>query len=273
MKLKNKTKIIAIIIISIMVCMITIFFYKSNDLKNTQAKAVESVERTSIENIRSECINRQQEESKRKTFVKALEEQKQAEKAAQEEQAKKVAQEEHVSAKSLNSETDTNLEQEPEPVSTALPNQAAFDNYISMVPANVMNHLYSDGWTLTLVTDAEVANIAADRGMSVEGQIGAMAMSDTKQIVVANRCPEKVIHEIGHAMMCTYTPYIVTSVINTCNAEKEAYIATFAPEPHNVSTTEEILAEAYIQYVLNGSTLQANCPGIYQILAEQTNRM
>ena len=260
--MKTKTMITTMIVVSILVSMLTIFFYKSDDLKNAQAKAVKSVERTSIENIRSECISRQQEESKRKTFIKALEEQEQAEKAAQEEQ---------VSAKSFNSETDTDLE--PELSSTALPNQAAFDNYISMVPANVMNHLYSDGWTLTLVSDAEVDNIAANRGMSVEGRIGAIAMSDTKQIVVANRCPEKVIHEIGHAMMYMYTPYIVTSVINTCNAEKDAYIATFAPEPHNVSTTEEILAEAYIQYVLNGSTLQANCPGIYQILTEQTNRM
>lgn len=268
MKIKTKTIIIAMIIISILVYILTTFLYKYNDLKNAQAKAVESVERTSIENVRSECINRQQEESKRKAFVKALEEQ---ERKQEQEQAEKAAQEEQVSAKSFNSETDT--DPEPEISSTVLPNQAAFNNYISMVPVNVMNHLYSDGWTLTLVSDEEVANIAANRGMSVEGQIGAMAMSDTKQIVVANRCPEKVIHEIGHAMMYMYTPYIVTKVIDTCNAEKDAYIATFAPEPHNVSTTEEILAEAYIQYILNGSTLQANCPGIYQILAEQTNRM
>lgn len=267
MRTKTKTMIITMIIISILVYILTIFFYKSNDLKNAQAKAVESIERINIESIRSECISRQQEESKRKTFVKALEEQQREE----QEQAEKAAQEERVSAKSFNSETDTDLE--PESLSTALPNQAAFDNYISMVPANVMNRLYSDGWTLTLVSDDEVDNIAANRGMSVEGHIGAMAMSDTKQIVVANRCPEKVIHEIGHAMMYMYTPYIVTRVIDTCNAEKDAYIATFAPEPHNVSTTEEILAEAYIQYVLNGSTLQANCPGIYQILTEQTNRM
>lgn len=267
-KIKTKTIIITMIIISILVYILTTFLYKSNDLKNAQAKAVESIEQINVESIRSECISRQQEESKRKTFVKVIEEQQQEE----QEQAEKAAQEEQASAKSVNSETDTNLE--PEPSLTALSNQAAFDNYISMVPANVMNHLYSDGWTLTLVSDDEVDNIAANRGMSVEGHIGAITMSDTKQIVVANRCPEKVIHEIGHAMMYTNGfPYIVTSVINTCNAEKDAYIATFAPEPHNVSTTEEILAEAYIQYVLNGSTLQANCPGIYQILAEQTNRM
>ena len=161
---------------------------------------------------------------------------------------------------------DTKTDDENDKESTS---SSAFDYYVSLVPANVREHLYASGWTFTCMNDADL-QVAG----GFPQHILAFTEYDTKKICISENDQSSVIHEIGHAMDGELG-FISHSdeAFSVYSSEKSNFVATFSPHPANVCDTEEYFAEAFDMYVRNGSTLQSVCPETYGLITSFISQM
>lgn len=141
------------------------------------------------------------------------------------------------------------------------------NSYMSKVPQNIFNFIFSNGWNIYLTDE----NLAQTEFNGIYKSIMGATILTTKTIKIEDRknaIKEALFHELGHAIdwyngsiKCNYCNS--DEFINIFNAERISSLSLSGTSQHTISGIHEYFAECINQYLSNTENFKKICPLSY----------
>lgn len=247
---------------------------KSNENKSSNFK--EDKEKNSLvyEEIKKqeeERIKKQKEEEER---IKKEQEEKEKQEQLKKEEEEKVKNEQQTQ-NTVQTETQTQTSNQSFSFigdvvlegDISLSVKQAMNNKMKMIPPNLLNRFYNNGYTLVLTTKSIQGNYYNG---SVAGVISGLFVGDDKTIYVA--ATEKyvdmaLLHEFGHFLDSLYGFVSLSDEFKQIYYEEKDYITVFAYDDHYKSNPQEYFASAFEQMMKNPERCKSEVPKTYEFVS------